>query len=241
MSTVQRTTNIFTVVFAGIALLSDGYQNNIFNLINTVFSKTYTSAEYPAQMSANIQNFYLVAMILGQISVGLVVDRLGRKTGLMITTCAIILGAILCSAAGPASQPATFFWVLAVCRGITGFGTGGEYPASSASASEAADESMKRRGGVFILVTNLVLSFGGGIGIMVMLILLSAFGTGNLEAVWRTAFGLGALLPLSVFYFRMKMGNSERFKEQAITKKVPYSLAIRKYWKSLLGVAGSCT
>ncbi|KAI8615477.1 MFS Git1p-related glycerophosphoinositol permease [Chytriomyces sp. MP71] len=237
-NTVQRSANVFTVVFAGIALLSDGYQNNIFNLINTIYSKVYSSSEYPAQMSSNIQNFYLVGAIVGQIGLGLVIDRLGRKTGLMITTVAIILGTGLCAAAGPSSQPATMFWVLACFRAITGIGVGGEYPASSASASEAADESMKKRGGVFILVTNFVLSFGGAFGIMVMLILLSAFGTERLDGVWRTAFGLGALLPLSIFYFRFKMGNSERFKEQAITKQVPYLLAIRRYWKSLLGVAG---
>ncbi|KAJ3346315.1 Plasma membrane permease, mediates uptake of glycerophosphoinositol and glycerophosphocholine, partial [Entophlyctis luteolus] len=106
------------------------------------------------------------------------------------------------------------------------------------SASEAAEETAKTRGTVFVLVTNLVLSAGGPLGIAVLLILVSAFGTGNLEGVWRTAFGLGALLPLSVFYFRLKMGNSERFKKTAITHKVPYWLALRRYWKSLLGVAG---
>ncbi|KAJ3087893.1 Plasma membrane permease, mediates uptake of glycerophosphoinositol and glycerophosphocholine [Physocladia obscura] len=235
---VQRTTNWFTIIFAGIALLSDGYQNNVFNSINVILGKLYSSSEYTSDTTSRIQNWYLVGAIIGQLLLGLVIDRLGRKTGLLITTICIILGTILSASAFPTNDPISMFWVLAVFRGLTGIGVGGEYPASSASASEAADETVAKRGGVFILVTNLVLSFGGTLGLMIVLILLAAFGTGNLAGVWRTAFGLGALLPLSVFYFRFKMGNSERFKGNAITRKVPYILAVRRYWKSLLGVAG---
>ncbi|KAJ3198717.1 Plasma membrane permease, mediates uptake of glycerophosphoinositol and glycerophosphocholine [Entophlyctis luteolus] len=238
VSGTQRTTNWFTVIFAGIALLSDGYQNNVFNLINVIFGKIYSSTDYTSAVTSQVQNWYLVGTIIGQLGLGLIIDRLGRKTGLLITTICIILGTLLSAACSPSNNPYAFFWMLSVVRGLTGIGVGGEYPASSASASEAAEETAKTRGTVFVLVTNLVLSAGGPLGIAVLLILLSAFGTGNLEGVWRTAFGLGALLPLSVFYFRLKMGNSERFKKTAITRKVPYWLAFRRYWKSLLGVAG---
>ena len=51
--------------------------------------------------------------------------------------------------------------MLTIFRGVTGFGIGAEYPSSSVTASEAANESVKRRGGAFILATNLPLSFGG--------------------------------------------------------------------------------
>lgn len=39
----------------------------------------------------------------------------------------------------------------------------------------------------------------------VFLIVLSAAGENHLETVWRVCFGIGIILPLTVFYFRMHM------------------------------------
>ena len=39
----------------------------------------------------------------------------------------------------------------------------------------------------------------------VFLIVLSAAGENHLSTVWRVCFGIGVLLPLTVFYFRMRM------------------------------------
>lgn len=64
----------------------------------------------------------------GQITIGLTCDYIGRKAAIVITTAMIVLGGIL----GTAAHGVTiigFFWCLTVARGITGFGTGGEYPA----------------------------------------------------------------------------------------------------------------
>lgn len=113
------------------------------------------------------------------IVVGLVCDRIGRKSAILGTTLMIVspagrpsplraaaddgflphpqvLGGIIATAsAGP--TPAGLFWMMTVARGIVGFGTGGEYPASSTSAIEGANAtSPKSRGPMFICVTNLV-------------------------------------------------------------------------------------
>lgn len=129
---------------------------------------------------------------------------------------------------------------MTVARGIVGFGTGGEYPASSTSASEAANEhTLKQRGPIFILVTNLPLSFGGPLAVIVFLIVLSAAGTNHLSTVWRVCFGIGVLLPLSVFYFRLKMLNSKLYRRGAIKRRVPYMIVLRYYWKTLIGTCGA--
>jgi MFS family permease len=130
--------------------------------------------------------------------------------------------------------------MMTVSRGIVGFGTGGEYPASSTSASEAANEhTLKQRGPIFILVTNLPLSFGGPLAVIVFLIVLSAAGTNHLSTVWRVCFGIGVLLPLSVFYFRLKMLNSKLYRRGAIKRRVPYLLVLRYYWRTLIGTCGA--
>jgi MFS family permease len=59
--------------------------------------------------------------VLGQIIVGLMCDRLGRKFALIGTTLMIILGATLGTAAHGAHGSAKgLFWFLTFARGITG-------------------------------------------------------------------------------------------------------------------------
>lgn len=116
----------------------------------------------------------------------------------------------------------------------------GEYPASSTSASEAANEHrLKQRGPIFILVTNLPLSFGNPLAISIFLIVLAAAGPKHLSTVWRVCFGIGIIFPLTVFYFRMKMLNSKLYRRGAIKRRVPYLLVLRYYWKSLIGTCGA--
>ncbi|KAI0975963.1 putative glycerophosphoinositol permease [Xylaria arbuscula] len=233
----QRMSDLFTIFCAGFALISDGYQNNLMTATNVVLTHLYK--EYTSYYSTQVSNALLVGEILGQITIGLVCDYLGRKWAILITTALIVVGGILGTAAS-ASTPVGLFWFLTVARGVTGFGTGGEYPASSVSASEAANEhTPKQRGPVFILVTNLPLSFGGPFVLSVFLIVLNAAGSSHLNTVWRVCFGIGVIWPLSVFYFRWKMLNSKLYRRGAIKKRVPYKLIIRYYWKTLIGTCGA--
>lgn len=60
--------------------------------------------------------------IIGQICVGLICDRIGRKTALVGTTLMIIIGAIIGTAAnGISGNLEGLFWCLTIARGITGF------------------------------------------------------------------------------------------------------------------------
>lgn len=52
-------------------------------------------------------------------------------------------------------------------------------------------------------------------------------------------FSFGAILPLSVFYFRWKLLNSKLYRTGAIRNDVPYWLFIKRYWPRLLGTCGS--
>ncbi|KAJ7685498.1 major facilitator superfamily domain-containing protein [Mycena polygramma] len=112
----------------------------------------------------------------------------------------------------------------------------------TAAHAEAANERMlKNRGPVFILVTNLTLSFGAPLACILYLIVFQAAGglAANLNTVWRTVFGISAVPPLIVFYFRLKMLDSVLYRKGAIQKNIPYLLTLRYYWKSLIGTAGA--
>ena len=166
-------------------------------MTNVVLSTEYAD-QYTSYYSTQVSNALLVGEIVGQITIGLTCDYLGRKAAIVITTIMIVVGGIL----GTASNGTTIigmFWMMTVARGITGFGTGGEYPASSTSASEAANEHrLKQRGPIFILVTNLPLSFGGPLSVSIFLIVLSAAGSNRLSTIWRVCFGIGVIFPLTV-------------------------------------------
>jgi hypothetical protein len=106
------------------------------------------------------------------------------------------------------------------------------------------------------MVTNFVLVIGGPLSVSVFLIVLSAAGENHLPTVWRVCFGIGILLPVSVFYFRIKMLSTKLYRHGAIKRKfhysmlvalfltfllgdVPYWLMIKRYWKELIGTCGA--
>ncbi len=241
ISTKKKRTasDIFTILCAGFALISDGYQNNVMSILNLVFQKLYPET-YTKSLKTQVSNSVLVGMVIGQIIVGLTCDYYGRKFAFVATTLFIVIGSILATASH-GSTTLGMFWMIIVSRGIIGFGAGGEYPTSSASASEAANESIssKHRGGVFIMVTNFPLSLGGPFALIIFLIVFSATGGVNVT-LWRVMFGLGIIWPLSVFFFRLKMKTSKLYAKGAIRKQyVPYILTFKFYWVRLLGTCGA--
>ena len=242
--------DIFTVFASGAALISDGYQNGSMTMLNPLFVKRYGSNVYSSEVSTRVSNALLVGAVIGQISVGLICDRIGRKAAILLTTALLVVGAIFATGASAINGSTdALFWWLTVARGAVGVGVGGEYPASSVSASEAANEKFgkKQRSAIFIAVTNVVLSFGTPFAVSMFLLFLSATGYSEtnepydlkrLDITWRLVFGFGALLPCTVFYFRWKMLNSTLYRQGAIRKNVPYWLVIKFYWRRFIGTAG---
>lgn len=65
---------------------------------------------------------------------------------------------------------------------------------------------------------DVLVQIGGPLAVSVFLIVLSAAGENHLNTVWRVCFGVGIALPLTVFYFRMRMLNSLLYKKGAIKR-----------------------
>ncbi|GAA5824335.1 hypothetical protein JCM3770_001811 [Rhodotorula araucariae] len=239
---LNKNSSVFTIIAAGAGLLSDGLQNNIMTLTNVIFAQLYGKA-YNSAWSTQLSNSLTVGTILGQVSIGFVCDIYGRKAGIMISTFCIVAGIIIVTAShGAGGSFNGFIWCFTVGRGLTGIGVGGEYPSGSTSAAEAANERMQEsRGPTFILVTNLVLSFGTVFACILYLIVFEAAGgnTANYSTVWRTVFGISVIPPLVVLLFRMRMVNSKLYRQGAIQKGPPLLLTVKYYWKSLIGTCGA--
>ena len=65
----QRTSDLWTILCAGCALISDGYANSLMTLINVVLREQYPS-KYTSTVSTRVSNALLVGEIIGQITVG---------------------------------------------------------------------------------------------------------------------------------------------------------------------------
>lgn len=236
---------ILACLFAGLALFSDGYQNGIIGFINSVLP-VVGQDQYNEDISIRISNAAIIGQIFGQLAFGFIVDKFGRKVGLLGCTILVVVGALSSSIPFSNSFLVTT-WIITISRFILGIGVGGEYPCSSTAASETADSvKQSKRGGIFILVTNFVLDFGFVFSAILPAILLVIFGykhvnnaspindNVNFDAIWRIALGFGALPPLLILYSRLKYTNEERFEKNAIKHDIPWKLIIGKYWKRLL-------
>ena len=122
----------------------------------------------------------------------------------------------------------------------------GEYPVSGTGSTEASDESAyvrRHRGMNVAIACDFAVDLGFVVAGVVALIVLAAYGETGTDAtyssgVWRVCFGLGMVLPLTLFFFRIRMINSTQYRKHAIQNgKFPYWLTIKRYWKPMLGTS----
>jgi MFS family permease len=193
---------------------------------------------------SRLSNAFLIGMIIGMLFFGVIVDQLGRKKGAVLTTILLVLG-IAMSAAANGADHTGLLWMLIVARGVAGVGAGGEYPVSGAGAAEATDESgkyRKHRGFMFAMLADLSASLGYVWAGLVPLLLLLCVNKreDKYEIVWRTAFALGAIPPLGIVWFRLRMAVATAYRKSSMRKqRVPYWLALKRYYRPLIGVS-SC-
>ena len=68
-STRQRISDLFTILCAGCALISDGYANSLMTLNNVILESEYPN-QYTSVVSTRVSNALLVGEICGQITIG---------------------------------------------------------------------------------------------------------------------------------------------------------------------------
>ncbi|KAJ5746841.1 uncharacterized protein N7511_008537 [Penicillium nucicola] len=239
----SRVSMVFMVIFSGLAIGSDGFNASIIGNLELIMGVIYPESLTTA-VAARLSNAFMVGMIIGMLSFGYISDKLGRKTGAVLTTVILVLGIALSAGASGVNENG-MFWMLIIARGIAGVGAGGEYPVAGAGAVEATDEApeiRKRRGFIFAMIGDLSASLGFAFGALVPLILLLCFHqqVRHYETVWRISLAMGAIPPLSIFWFRYRMVMSSAYRKSSMKKqRIPYWLVLKKYWRSLLGVCGS--
>jgi MFS family permease len=186
---------IWIVIACGFALMSDGksplhnapvsleglcgaekpgYLASVGGTVNTILGKIYPDTYPNSNYSQNITSIVFAGTVLGQLSFGIMSDKLGRKFGMISATIIVVVFSILSAGAwGAGPSVSGMLAALAAYRFLLGIGIGAEYPAGSVAASEATSEAKAgHRHMLFVMVTNFVIDFGFVLGGFVPLVLL---------------------------------------------------------------------
>ena len=101
-------------------------------------SNTTLNTDCPhKQLNASISYAMLCGVIVGMLIISVFGDKFGRRTGSILTSLTMLVGAILMACSyGPTVEGE--FLMFAIALAIFGVGVGGEYPLASSSATERA-------------------------------------------------------------------------------------------------------
>ena len=226
-----------------------------FQVIN--ICRTLLEDEFPAtdKQRAMLTSAALLGSVVGQLAFGAAADVLGRR-GIFIATAIITALASLGAACAWDSPRLSIYAMLSLWRFMLGFGIGGEYPLSAAHTAEGTDS---RGSGRAMALVYLNMGLGS---VAAPLVVVALMGSGlSRQAVWRAAFGLGALLSAVGAGMRWNvMTETEAFQnvrlrlratsengggrssepEAAQQQHAPSRLQVlARYWRPLLGTAVS--
>lgn len=119
----SRLSVVLMVVFSGLAIGSDGFNASIIGNIELIMGKIYPES-LTTDVAARLSNAFMVGMIIGMLGFGYISDKLGRKTGAVLTTTILVVGIALSAGASGITENG-MFWMLIIARGIAGVGAGG--------------------------------------------------------------------------------------------------------------------
>ncbi|KAJ5716702.1 hypothetical protein N7493_008613 [Penicillium malachiteum] len=234
----KQTSKVLNIIISGLALFSDGYNAQIIGFMDLIFTKLYKDG-MSSTIKSRLSNSYLIGEIFGMLFFGALIDRMGRRTGVIAATIFLVLGVVFATAAHGTSELG-MFWMMIVARGVAGVGAGGEYPVCGTSTTEAADEThglRKKRGLLVGMTTDFAVDLGIVAAGVVAVIVLLCYHKRESEGVWRICFGLGFVLPLVICFFRVRMINSTQYRKHSIKSRYPYLLVVKRYWKPMVGTS----
>ncbi|WPH04277.1 MFS general substrate transporter [Acrodontium crateriforme] len=214
----------------GAGLFSDGYLQSVIGPVNTCFKLIYGDEYKKSTAAQNVSAIAFAGTVVGQLVFGYTSDKYSRKWSLMVSTIILFVFAVLGAGAyGYHGSHTGLFAALTAYRFLLGIGIGGEYPAGSVGCAESSGElKAGHRNRWFVLFTNVQIDIGFIIGVLVPMIV--ARITDNLEVVWRVSLGIGLIPPLSLMYLRLKLKEPEAANRETFRQtRLPYWLALKFY------------
>jgi MFS family permease len=222
----------------GATWILDGLEVTLAGSLGGILTHRETLGLTDAQVGASA-TFYLTGAVIGALLFGYGTDRLGRKK-LFFITVAVYLAATALTAFSWSFASYAFF------RALTGAGIGGEYAAINSAIDELIPARVRGRVDLMINGSYWV---GAAMGSGATIVLLDPRYL-PVWLGWRLAFGIGAMLGLTVIFFRRWIPESPRWLlihgRQAEAERIlddverticaergtqPWSSGVMEYWK----------
>ena len=187
------------VVALGATWILDGLEVTLAGALGGILTRPDTLGLTPVEVGASA-TYYLTGAVVGALLFGYGADRFGRKKLFFITVAVYLLGTAL----------SAFSWNFAsyaIFRALTGAGIGGEYAAINSAIDELIPARVRGRVDLMINGSYWV---GAALGAIGTLILLDPHRL-PVWLGWRCAFGIGAILGLTVVFFRQWIPESPRW------------------------------
>ncbi|MGO8685497.1 MAG: MFS transporter [Thermoleophilia bacterium] len=185
-----------TVFTSGMGFFTDAYDLFIIGTVTVLLTPLFHLNTNEISLLNSIS---LLASVVGALTFGRLMDKLGRKRMYGVEVSILVLGAIL-------SAFAWNFTSLFIFRLLIGYGVGGDYATSAVITAEYATQKSRGKlvGSVFAMQ-----SLGLLAGPAIAAIFLAAGVPSHLA--WRFMLGLGAVPAASVIYLRRMIRETPRY------------------------------
>ncbi|MGH9569135.1 MAG: MFS transporter [Candidatus Angelobacter sp.] len=187
------------VIALGITWVLDGLEVTLAGSLGGVLKRPDTLGLSDAQIGASA-TFYLLGAVVGALGFGYATDRLGRKKLFTVTLLVYLTATALTAFSWNFASYALF-------RTLTGAGIGGEYSAINSAIDELIPACVRGR---VDLIVNASFWIGAAIGAGATILLLDT-GTIPISLGWRLAFGIGAVLGITIIFLRHAVPESPRW------------------------------
>lgn len=240
VDTVKRNLSYirFNAVGTALGFLVNGYMYQVGSLLLSLYVDAYYTVYSDSTLQSALGTSVLYGVFIGLIAFGLLADLIGRKKGLIICSCLVILGSVLSVAANGTSVYG-MFWMIIISRAIVGLGMGGEYTCNVPNVVEdSEDVNSRTRGRRVSLLVMFMEVVGNNTPTLLQLILIAAAcrhvyfdssqKTGvslpncNPQIVWRISYGFGLIPCLIVLVLRVRMSDSQMYLHDAKIRKRVY-------------------
>ncbi|KAF2608167.1 hypothetical protein F2Q68_00046555 [Brassica cretica] len=208
------------IIIAGMSLFTDAYDLFCIAPVLKMLGEIYYHEDSIGTPILSI--FYAIALLgaaLGQLIVGYLGDRLGRRRVYGLCLMIMVLSSFGCGFSVCTSRRSCVMASLGFFRFLLGLGIGGDYPLSATIMSEFAN---KKTRGTFISAVFSMQGLGILMSSTVTMAVCSAFktaGEGSPEKTraaesdiaWRLILMIGSIPAALTFYWRMRMPETARY------------------------------
>ncbi|EME30294.1 MFS transporter, PHS family, inorganic phosphate transporter [Galdieria sulphuraria] len=228
----------------------NGYMYNINSVLLTMFTDIFPSVGQDVVVQTAVGVSMLYGVMFGLLVFGVIADHFGRKKGLIMCSCLVLLGNLLGVAMNGTSHVGTI-WMMCIAQGVAGLGMGGEYTCNIPNTMEDSEQVNPVTRGRRVAMLSLCLERTGNFApLLVQLLLVGVacrnayLGTAsncNWNVVARLSFGIVTIPVIIVLIFRTRMKDSVMFKKDQLRRGRRYDgldlfVILRHFMPKTIGV-----